>query len=449
MNAIVKKNMNTLHEMYMAHPDSMQGLTSDDNFLVFGDQRVDISRFDISTLFNPDNPFGDSLEELGPEHIFNIIKLHAEYVNTPDFVLEDSMFVPEQTDEERLEDIKKDNPLMEFVTIVDKPTEFGTRQYFNIVDSTGKDNLFYNDMNIDIFSLYDNLRLQNGGKDVTPEELIAAVRRKLYDVDLMNSTSDKTDLLEEEFKDKMEYQDELYKGDKSISVLGNEEHDITVVNDDRAAEDHQVLTYDNNEFGDVVATTHNQNVDGEQVVNGSGETVSESNGVDEEAAPTSDVIDVDDDKEEEVEAILIPEAEFYQILNSGAELDEKMRHSVDLWFAFIQDLILYEDFLNPELRDVLKSYRIYVEELQLAETTLNELQVEACDNLVMFEAKKQETVISKDGFEKVQQLQYVLKPKKPTDSDNANAAFVNYAQVIAIIFAIAAILTAFAIYVIR
>ena len=42
MNAIVKKNMNTLHEMYMAHPDSMQGLTSDDYFLVFGDESVDL-----------------------------------------------------------------------------------------------------------------------------------------------------------------------------------------------------------------------------------------------------------------------------------------------------------------------------------------------------------------------------------------------------------------------
>lgn len=446
MNAMVKKNMDTLHEMYMAHPDSMQGLTSDDNYLVFGDERVDISRFDISTLFNEDNPFAGSLDELGPQAIFEIIKVHAEYANMGNFVLEDEIFLPEQTDEERLEDIKEDNPLMEFVTIVDKPTEFGPRQYFNIVDSTGKDNLFYNDMNIDIFSLYDNLRLQNGGQDVTPEELIAAIRRKLHEVELMNSTNDNVDLLEEEFKNKMAYQDQMYKGDKSISVYGNEEHDITLVNDDTDVSEHQVLTYDNNEHGDVVATTHNQNVNGVQTVNGEGETVSETNGVDEEVTPTSDTIDVEDDKKDEVESILIPVEQFYSILDSGAEMDDKMRHSVDLWYAFLQDLVLYEDFLNPELKDVLNGYRVYVEQLQLYDGTLNANQVEACDNLVLFEAKKQETVISKDGVEKVQQLQYVLKQKTiPQDE----AAFVSYAQVIAIILAMAAILTAIAIYVIK
>ena len=98
------------------------------------------------------------------------------------------------------------------------------------------------------------------------------------------------------------------------------------------------------------------------------------------------------------------------------------------------------------IKDVLKSYRIYVEQLQLNNVTLNANQVEACDNLVLFEAKKQETVISKDGVEKVQQLQYVLKPKDDVDG---NSAFVSYAQVIAIILAMAAILTAIAIYVIK
>jgi hypothetical protein len=262
----------------------------------------------------------------------------------------------------------------------------------------------------------------------------------------MNSTNDNVDLLEEEFKNKMAYQDQMYIGDKSISVYGNEEHDITLINDDTDVSEHQVLTYDNNEHGDVVATTHNQNVNGVQTVNGEGETVSETNGVDEEVTPTSDTIDVEDDKKDEVESILIPVEQFYSILDSGAEMDDKMRHSVDLWYAFLQDLVLYEDFLNPELKDVLNGYRVYVEQLQLYDGTLNANQVEACDNLVLFEAKKQETVISKDGVEKVQQLQYVLKPKTMPQDE---AAFVSYAQVIAIILAMAAILTAIAIYVIK
>ena len=239
--------------------------------------------------------------------------------------------------------------------------------------------------------------------DINPEIL-----SKEDEVELMNSTNDNVDLLEEEFKNKMAYQDQMYKGDKSISVYGNEEHDITLVNDDTDVSEHQVLTYDNNEHGDVVATTHNQNVNGVQTVNGEGETVSETNGVDEEVTPTSDTIDVEDDKKDEVESILIPVEQFYSILDSGAEMDDKMRHSVDLWYAFLQDLVLYEDFLNPELKDVLNGYRVYVEQLQLYDGTLNANQVEACDNLVLFEAKKQETVISKDGVEKVLEIKELV-----------------------------------------
>jgi hypothetical protein len=333
------------------------------------------------------------------------------------------------------------------VTIINKPTEYGIKQYFNIVDKNGMDHLFYNDRNVDILAIYETLKLNKGSNDITPEELIEAVNRKIYELSLMKADAAIDDSsVKEDFQNKIAYQDELYKNEKAINVFGNEEHDITLVNDDRSNSGHQVLTYENNEFGDVVATTHNQNVNGVQTVNGEGETVSETNGVDEEVTPTSDTIDVEDDKKDEVESILIPVEQFYSILDSGAEMDDKMRHSVDLWYAFLQDLVLYEDFLNPELKDVLNGYRVYVEQLQLYDGTLNANQVEACDNLVLFEAKKQETVISKDGVEKVQQLQYVLKPKTMPQDE---AAFVSYAQVIAIILAMAAILTAIAIYVIK
>ena len=445
MNAIVQKNMNTLHSMYMEHPNSMSGLTAEGNFLVLGDKKVDISNFDISSLFDGVNPFMGSLDQLTPDDIFNIINVHALATGGPDFVLPDNMYEREQTDEEKLKEIKKENPLMEYVTIIEKPTEFGPKQYFNIVDSTGKDNLFYNDINIDIFSIYETLKLQNGGENISPEDLIAAVRRKLYDVDLMNSTHSDVDLLDEEFRNKMMYQDQLYKGDKSVDVYGNEEHDITLINDDRNAADHQVLTYENNEHGDVVATTHNQNVTGEQVVNGNGEQVSETTGIAEGDSTEEDTMEVEEDEEPKIESILIPIEEFYYIVDSGAEMDEKMRKSVNLWYSIFEDMILYEDFLTPELKEILEQYRKYVMDLQLAEAVLNENQVEACDNLALFEARKQEKQIGNEGKEKVNEISYVLTKKPIVD----NAAFVAYAQVIGVILTAAVLLTALALYVIN
>lgn len=441
----LEKNINTLRNLQLQFPKAFEELGLDGSKLTYNGDSVDISTFDIASLCDGINPFYDSLDELHSNDVYKIIRLHCiGSRKTTNISLEQK---DKMTDEEKLEVIKQENPLLNMVTIINKPTEYGIKQYFNIVDKNGMDHLFYNDRNVDILAIYETLKLNKGSNDITPEELIEAVNRKIYELNLMKAdTAIDSQSVNEDFQNKIAYQDELYKNEKAINVLGNEEHDITLVNDDRNNSGHQVLTYENNEFGDVVATTHNQNVNGVQTVNGEGETVSETNGVDEEVTPTSDTIDVEDDKKDEVESILIPVEQFYSILDSGAEMDDKMRHSVDLWYAFLQDLVLYEDFLNPELKDVLNGYRVYVEQLQLYDGTLNANQVEACDNLVLFEAKKQETVISKDGVEKVQQLQYVLKPKTMPQDE---AAFVSYAQVIAIILAMAAILTAIAIYVIK
>lgn len=77
MKDIIKKNMNTLHNMYMAYPDSMKGLSTDGNCLVYENEKIDISKFDIEQLFNGINPFMDSLDDLTADDIFRIIKIHV------------------------------------------------------------------------------------------------------------------------------------------------------------------------------------------------------------------------------------------------------------------------------------------------------------------------------------------------------------------------------------
>ena len=156
-------------------------------------------------------------------------------------------------------------------------------------------------------------------------------------------------------------------------------------------------------------------------------------------------MEVEEDEEPKIESILIPIEEFYYIVDSGAEMDEKMRKSVNLWYSIFEDMILYEDFLTPELKEILEQYRKYVMDLQLAEAVLNENQVEACDNLALFEARKQEKQIGNEGKEKVNEISYVLTKKPIVD----NAAFVAYAQVIGVILTAAVLLTALALYVIN
>ena len=158
-------------------------------------------------------------------------------------------------------------------------------------------------------------------------------------------------------------------------------------------------------------------------------------------------MEVEDETEKKKEVDLIPIEQFYHILDSGTEMNQDMRNSMDLWYAFLEELVLYEDFLNDDLRGILKQYRTYVTELQLAEgVTMNTNQVEACDNYALYEARKQEKQIGQNGFDKANELAYVLTKKKlPLD----NAAFVAYAQVIGIIITVSVLLTALALYVIN
>lgn len=74
---MLKNNLDTLHELYMAHMPSMYGLTNEGNYLVYNGDKVDISHFDINCLNAPGNPFRSSLDSLSPDDVFRIIKLHS------------------------------------------------------------------------------------------------------------------------------------------------------------------------------------------------------------------------------------------------------------------------------------------------------------------------------------------------------------------------------------
>lgn len=75
--SILKNNLDTLHELYMAHMPSMYGLTNEGKYLVYNGEKVDISHFDINCLNAPGNPFRSSLDSLSPSDVFRIIKLHS------------------------------------------------------------------------------------------------------------------------------------------------------------------------------------------------------------------------------------------------------------------------------------------------------------------------------------------------------------------------------------
>ena len=168
-------NANTLAMLYERCPQSFDGITLDDKMLKYKDEEVDISSFNINDLLSdPNSHFAASLDTLSPEDVFKIIRLHAVLLGGSKTITRG----PEKDESnKKIELIKQENPLMRNISVVKKNDDGIKREYINIVASDGKDHLFPNDRNVNIFDIYELLKLQNGGT-VTPDELLAAIYRK-------------------------------------------------------------------------------------------------------------------------------------------------------------------------------------------------------------------------------------------------------------------------------
>ena len=444
-------NANTLAVLYEQSPTSFDGITLEGNMLKYNGEEVDISEFNINDLLTDNNNFAASLGSLSPEDVFKIIRLHATLLGNTNTVTKGK----EQTEDEsqkKIETIKQENPLMRNISIVKKNDQGIKREYINIVDSTGKDHLFPNDRNVNVFDIYDLLKLQYG-ETVTPDQLIEAVYRKLYDVRLNTAENlmDK-ESTSEEFANKLERVNEPYKHDKNTGVVASEEHDIAIIADKDDPGNHRVVTFDQNEFGDLLVNQHDQNVVGTDTIS---RTTTETSlvdseaGVDETVDSNNEVFEKD---EEKIEALLIQTQEFYDLLNSPEQLTEEQRNSVNLYYGYLGDLIIYEDYLVPELRKMLLDFRAYVYELQYGDVhvPLNEKQREAITKL---EEMEQVDELDQDNLspDKVEDSVKKLQRIRPVDNygqqqDEDNAGMISTVQVIAFIIGIAIILTAITLY---
>ena len=435
---IIEVNRNTLAALYENNPTSFEGITLEGNMLKYGSEEVDISKYNINDLLTDNENFVASLGNLSSEDVFKIIRLHATLLGTSQGITRGPA-KDENESKQICEEIKQENPLMKSISVVHKNDEGIKREYINIVASDGKDHLFPNDRNVNVFMIYEFLKLQKGGNDVTPDELIEAVYRKLYDVHL--STAE--DLMDkestsEDFRNKLERINEPHKDSKTVRVVGNEEHDIAVISDMTDPTNHKVVTFDQNEFGDLVVNQHGNDASQDEYI----------------MTQVDEVYDKEQD-EEEVVALLINTQEFYDLINSPRLLTEEERNSVNLYYGYLGDLMMYEDYLVPELRKMLQDFKDFVYELQYGDVhiPLNDKQRESVDKLTEMEAAVKEADESKFQQSMVTEKVKRLERIRPVDNygvpiDEDNAGMVSTIQVLAFIIGIAIILTAITLYLI-
>ena len=324
-------------------------------------------------------------------------------------------------------------------------------EYINIVDSNGESHLFENDRNVNIFNIYEELKLRSAGRDITPDELIYEIDRRLYQIRMQKAGSimDSSNT-SEDFSNKIKRVNEPYKNDRTTDVFGNEEHDVAIVSDLDDPTNHKVVTFDKNEFGDLVLESHEQNVVGTDTTLSRDGKVENSTS---EAGMEGTLTEGEVFKKDKIEvaALLISTQEFYDLLNSPEELTEEQRKSVDLYYGYFGDLILYEDYLLPELKQILEDYRRYVYELQFGEVPegqerkINSKQQEAVDKSYELEQKAAEVQQEELTDEKVKEGVKKLELMRPVN-DYGNTGSISIIQVLAIIIGVSIILTAVTLY---
>lgn len=424
---ILENNRDVLYRLYNEYPESLNELRIEGNYLVYRDLKTDISEFNIERLVNENSSFAASISVLSSEDIFKIVRLHSEMITS---TLEmDSK--NNASNKERMEVIKQENPLMRNINVISRIKDGYTEEFVVIVDSMGVSNVFKNDYNVNIFDIYESLKYSHVDRDVTPDELVDAINRRLHRIRLdgVDQFIDK-DTVTEDFENKMDKVNNPYKDDKMYRVLGNQENDIAVVQDLHDGTNNSLVTFDNNEFGELMVESHNQNT------NGDASTYQGDNS-------ENSTISLEDDIKKDVVARLITTREFYDLLDSDSELTPEQRNNVDLYYAYLGDLIMYEDYLLDELKAILNSFRAYVDGLENMEPeSLNGKQKEAID-------KNVELTLKKDGNNNLEYSQVENKVKKlvlQNPDVYENAGSVGVIQVIAFIIGITIILTAVTLY---
>lgn len=441
---ILEINLKTLSDLYEQFPESFKDLSMNGNYLVYKEEQVDISKFNINDLLGSETAFAASLSVLTSEDIFRIIRLHAIH-------LESKLDIQKKDNVNKIEIIKQENPLMKNISIATRRINGSLVEYINIVDSNGESHLFENDRNVNIFNIYEELKLRSAGRDITPDELIYEIDRRLYQIRMQKAGSimDSSNT-SEDFSNKIKRVNEPYKNDRTTDVFGNEEHDVAIVSDLDDPTNHKVVTFDKNEFGDLVLESHEQNVVGTDTTlsrDGKIENSTSEAGM-EGTLTEGEVFEKD---KIEVAALLISTQEFYDLLNSPEELTEEQRKSVDLYYGYFGDLILYEDYLLPELKQILEDYRRYVYELQFGEVPegqerlINSKQQEAVDKSYELEQKAAEVQQEELTEEKVKDGVKKLELMRPVN-DYGNTGSISIIQVLAIIIGVSIILTAVTLY---
>lgn len=308
--------------------------------LYLNGKSVSLKNFDLlSFLQNPQmSLFTSDFATLKEEDIYKVIEIHAKSIEIAQ---------EKKKEEEQLNDLTKlANPENENsnIHIIHKKEEYGEKILVHYVDEQGVDHVLDKYAPTDISAVYQSL-LQSGKQKITDKDIYEALERRMKNVSLESSVAANNKM--ERSKEYLHEMNALEKGNRenATTVKGNEEHNVFL-------KDHEVVTFDKNENGDLIRESHT----GTDIEN----READANETEKVEQPTDEIA-----KELETKRISIEK--YFSYIHKETPLTEKETEEKNYMESYFYDLQTYEKYLLPELANLLRIYRNEIEKIAFLE----------------------------------------------------------------------------------
>ena len=415
------RNIELLKNWNETYPESFRGFNIENENIVFNGNKINISKYELTDLIASNPLFVDQLSTLAPNDVFKIINLHVMLLGSGSKNLSDDN--KDKGSEDKLQKLQNYDPVMNNVSIFYRKDNNSIMEYFSVVDGKGKTHIFHNDRNVELVVLYSKISLE--GKNVTPGSLVDTFNRYLHEVPLISST----DLIEnskisESFTNKMRSLEANYNGNNMIRIYGNQDHDISVIENEAHPEETIINTYKKNEYGDLIAESHGNNMKNN---NNSYETKSDD--------------ELKDEIQKEEKIKLIPFDTFMSRIDSIDSFTKEQENEMNLWYSVLGDILTYIDLVDPRIKSYYEKYKFKIEMLEMNRDDgqiLNDNQQTAID--------RYNEMYNKRFSSKEKSNSQSLEDVKKLTLELNNAGNIDFIQIIWIVMGVLTILTALTIY---
>lgn len=425
----MKLNEYALKKLQEKNPNLMD-ISIKGNLLFYEGKTIDISNFSIGELMTDELPLINNINSLNSEDVFTIIELHALLINSKIKMMNDSK------KQQATFQSNKSNKL--FAQTFKKFDQLGReKQYIHVVDSFGKDNVYVNERHESFDDMDEFINNVCNTSTLSPEELCNFLEQKFRKIHLTDTYDLARDSkTNEDFNNKIRNFDEQHRNDRNFAV-GNVEEDILISND------HTISSYKRDREGNLIqenfANAEIKRTMTDSVPTHNHEETEKREEIQNQQCSNNDRDSFVNNEVDELKIInLISFEEFSNLINSEDEYTQKEEYEIGLFNGYLEKLMLYEDYLLPDLQRILNMFKHMIEVFEVAEDgTLNRNQNKELNKFYEMQKKNEKIKEDNNQLQEVNSNVNKLILQKP----NINSGYIKTKILIIVMLVTAALLS--------